>query len=547
MFSRASQRVGSATVIALALAAILPAPSARAQGLDPAAATNEVLALMNQERASRGVAPLARHCDLDRAAARHASDMALNNFTSHTGSDGSTFDQRVKDTGYPYPTNENIAWYWRSPQEAMASWMSSNFGHREAILNPDSKDVGIAYAYGPNSNFGNYWVVAFGGGGGRQCGTVTPPTGVQVTSRPLGGLCTSNSAPLYDARYQRLYAFVFGTNGVYYRARQSSATSWEEWKGLGSVVKGNPAAGLLLGGAPTVFARGGDDAIWFRTRVGLGRNATTGDFEDTFSDWTSLGGVATSDPVVASNSDGHPEIFVRGTDNALYHQWQLANGTWSGWSSLGGILPGTPAIGINQDGRLAVFVLGADNGLWIQTQLGAGASSTWSGWNSIGEGLASDPVVTQLANGRMAVCYRKADNTIAAQWQLAPNHAGWTDAASLGSPNGGATGNPSVVVAANGQLHLFLRSSGGTLYRRVSTTADPGAGWGDWATLQFTASQDPVAFRQPTDGSASLLAVDSAGALWELLPSSPSGLSPRPVAAAAPGLGPAAGHDNTAW
>jgi hypothetical protein len=253
----------------------------------------------------------------------------------------------------------------------------------------------------------------------------------------------------------------------------------------------------------------------------VGRNGAAGAFEDTFSDWTSLGGVATSDPVVTANADGRAEVFVRGTDNALYHQWQLPNGTWSGWDSLRGVLPGTPAVGINQDGRLAVFVRGTDNGLWIRTQLGAATSSTWSGWTSIGGGLASDPVVTQLANGRLAACYRKADNTIAAQWQLAPNHTGWTDAASLGSPNGGAVGNPSVVVAANGQLHLFLRSSGGTLHRSVSTTADPGAGWSGWATLQFTASQDPVAFRQPTDGSASLLAVDSARALWELLPSSP--------------------------
>jgi hypothetical protein len=215
----------------------------------------------------------------------------------------------------------------------------------------------------------------------------------------------------------------------------------------------------------------------------VGRNGATGAFEDTFSDRTSLGGVATSDPVVPANADGRAEVFVRGTDNALYHQWQLPDGTWSGWSSLGGVTPGTPAVGINQDGRLAVFVRGTDNGLWIRTQLGAATSSTWSGWTPIGAGLASDPVVTQLANGRLAACYRKADNTIAGQWQLAPNDAGWTDAASLGSPNGGAIGDPSVVVTANGQLQLYVRSFGdGIIHRRASTTADPSAGWSGWAS-----------------------------------------------------------------
>src|SRR2546430_9710882 len=41
-----------------------------------------------------------------------------------------------------------------------------------------------------------------------------------------------------------------------------------------------------------------------------------------WSGWAGLGGGLSSAPAVASNADGRMEVFVRGTDNALYHIWQ---------------------------------------------------------------------------------------------------------------------------------------------------------------------------------------------------------------------------------
>ena len=40
--------------------------------------------------------------------------------------------------------------------------------------------------------------------------------------------------------------------------------------------------------------------------------------------WSSLGGVLTSNITAGRNADGRLEVFVRGTDNALWHQWQTA-------------------------------------------------------------------------------------------------------------------------------------------------------------------------------------------------------------------------------
>jgi subtilisin family serine protease len=87
--------------------------------------------------------------------------------------------------------------------------------------------------------------------------------------------------------------------------------------------------------------------------------------------WASLGGVIFSDPTVASNADGRLEVFVRGTDNNLYHKWQTAaNGAWTpNWASLSGVLDGNIGTGRNADGRLEVFVRGTDNNLYHKWQI----------------------------------------------------------------------------------------------------------------------------------------------------------------------------------
>ena len=40
-----------------------------------------------------------------------------------------------------------------------------------------------------------------------------------------------------------------------------------------------------------------------------------------WSEWESLGGELTSDPVAVSLGNGRIDVFVRGTDKALWHKW----------------------------------------------------------------------------------------------------------------------------------------------------------------------------------------------------------------------------------
>ena len=104
-----------------------------------------------------------------------------------------------------------------------------------------------------------------------------------------------------------------------------------------------------------------------------------------------IGGVIKADtsPVVARNNDGRLQVFVVGTNNALYYKTQTSPGsnTWSSaWTYLGGSLRANtdPVAIINTDGRLQVFVVGTNNALYYKTQTSHG-SRTWSDGHLLGE------------------------------------------------------------------------------------------------------------------------------------------------------------------
>jgi uncharacterized protein YkwD len=133
-----------------------PAPPA------PTGAAAEVLDLVNTERARAGCDPVRLDDRLTEAAVRHSRDMAENDFVKHVGSDGSTFDQRIRDAGYPSPRSENIAAGQRTAADVVRSWMSSS-GHRRNILDCSAADMGLGRAES-DSRFGVHWTQTFGRG-----------------------------------------------------------------------------------------------------------------------------------------------------------------------------------------------------------------------------------------------------------------------------------------------------------------------------------------------------------------------------------------------
>lgn len=119
----------------------------------------QVLTLVNTERAKRRLAGLDMDWELQRVARMKSKDMAEKNYFSHQSPTyGSPFDM-MKHFGIDYTSaGENIASGQKTPEAVMQSWMNSQ-GHRENILNPEFTHIGVGFYRG--GNYGTMWTQQF--------------------------------------------------------------------------------------------------------------------------------------------------------------------------------------------------------------------------------------------------------------------------------------------------------------------------------------------------------------------------------------------------
>ncbi|QAT44091.1 serine protease [Aminipila luticellarii] len=119
----------------------------------------QVVDIVNQERAKSGLAPLTINAKLSQVAEKKAEDMRDQNYFSHTSPTyGSPFDM-MKQFGITYTAaGENIAKGQKTPQDVMTAWMNSS-GHRANIMNSNYQQIGVGYV--TDSNGTTYWVQEF--------------------------------------------------------------------------------------------------------------------------------------------------------------------------------------------------------------------------------------------------------------------------------------------------------------------------------------------------------------------------------------------------
>lgn len=117
---------------------------------------NQVLQLVNQERAKAGLSAFTTNSALTAAANKRAQETKQS--FSHTRPNGTSFSTVFKEFGISYRTSgENIAYGQRSPQEVVNGWMNSA-GHRANILNGNFNKIGIG-VYESNGTI--YWAQLF--------------------------------------------------------------------------------------------------------------------------------------------------------------------------------------------------------------------------------------------------------------------------------------------------------------------------------------------------------------------------------------------------
>jgi uncharacterized YkwD family protein len=127
-----------------------PAPTGNMSALE-----QQMISLVNKDRAANGLPALRFDAGLRAGALKHSQDMSANNYFSHTSPTYGSFSARIKASGVSYRTaGENIALY-NNVEKAQAALMNSE-GHRANILNPSFTRIGIGIVW--NESKGAYYI-----------------------------------------------------------------------------------------------------------------------------------------------------------------------------------------------------------------------------------------------------------------------------------------------------------------------------------------------------------------------------------------------------
>ena len=324
------------------------------------------------------------------------------------------------------------------------------------------------------------------------CESITDPqpwSGWNSAQGEIGDICAWQTQLLGGFTVQKEWSNSQGACVV--QPSTPQVGPWSGWNSLGGWID-RLTVGKNQDGRLEVFARGSDGAVWHNWQVVPNGN---------WSGWNSLGGWV--DIVsVAANQDGRLELFARGADGAVWHNWQVApNGNWSGWNSLGGWVD-LISVGQNADGRLEIFARGADKALWHNWQVTP--NGNWSGWNSL-SGWIDMISLNQNQDGRLEIFARGSDGAVWHIWQTAPNSgwsgwnslSGWIDMLTIGKNQ-------------DGRLEIFARGADKAVWHNWQVT--PNGNWSGWNSMGGWI--DEIAVGNNLDGRLELFARGSDQALW---------------------------------
>lgn len=109
----------------------------------------EVLALLNAERAKAGLKPVVLDAKASGMAQAFACENAARKAISHEGTDGSSLGERFKRAGLGFSVMaENLAFGQKTPEQVITAWMNSP-GHRRNMLYPAITRIGLGKVEGP--------------------------------------------------------------------------------------------------------------------------------------------------------------------------------------------------------------------------------------------------------------------------------------------------------------------------------------------------------------------------------------------------------------
>ncbi|MEZ0096223.1 CAP domain-containing protein [Streptacidiphilus sp. EB129] len=119
----------------------------------------QIVDMVNAERAKAGCGPLRVNAKLQTAAQEHSDDMAARDYYEHDTPEGIDPGTRMTNAGYSWQSwGENIYKSPTDPSTAMTGWMNSP-AHRDNILDCSYQETGVGVNLSGN---GPWWTEDFG-------------------------------------------------------------------------------------------------------------------------------------------------------------------------------------------------------------------------------------------------------------------------------------------------------------------------------------------------------------------------------------------------
>ncbi len=107
-----------------------------------------LIELTNKQRQAKGLPPVTENSALDKAAVLKAQNMFEENYWAHFAPSGKSPWDFIIGSGYKFTfAGENLAKNFYNSDDVVIAWMDSPT-HRDNLLNPKYKDIGIAVVEG---------------------------------------------------------------------------------------------------------------------------------------------------------------------------------------------------------------------------------------------------------------------------------------------------------------------------------------------------------------------------------------------------------------
>lgn len=272
-------------------------------------------------------------------------------------------------------------------------------------------------------------LVVFGRGVDRKIMYQVFHRGEETGWLPLGGkLLYGRPTATLDPQ-GLIHLFARGKDGAAWEKRQyanGTEAVWGEWTSLGGIVTSNIAAIVDAEGVHHLFARGTEGALWSMTQKLEDDGSLTWVAWEKSENSVVLSSSATI--VAKLNAANLIEVVVRGADKSYWHTRQTLNDNrgvvWSPWKSLGGIFASPASLAINSDQLLTVFGRGPEKGVWYKQQAHHpvdSPSDSWSKWVPLGGRFSAAVDIIPDSRGYLNIFGRGLEKGIWSRGQMFAN------------------------------------------------------------------------------------------------------------------------------